>query len=192
MSARLDEATADRLARILGLLGSAHAGERASAAAKADALVREAGLMWRDVILPSPSIAPQLEAGTNWRRLIAECYLHRARLPPSESEFVEKILTWRAENLPKAARVAYCDPFPTAWRGPPMTRRRSIADAGRAPLSKRKNDLYEHYRPIEDITAEARNVIAERPTSDATPYKNPRFEEVRQLLARFSRRRRRR
>jgi hypothetical protein len=34
----------DKLTKILGLLGSAHSGERASAAAKADALVRAAGL----------------------------------------------------------------------------------------------------------------------------------------------------
>ena len=37
-----------RLARILGMLGSEHAGERAAAAAKATALLKSAGLTWAD------------------------------------------------------------------------------------------------------------------------------------------------
>jgi hypothetical protein len=41
---------ADRLAKFLGMLGSAHAGERAAAGLKADKLVREAGLTWHQVI----------------------------------------------------------------------------------------------------------------------------------------------
>ncbi len=101
MSARLDEATAGRLAKILGLLSSDHIGERAAAAAKADALVRSVGLTWPDVIMSSPLIAPQLESGSDWRLLAAECHVHRTRLNAKESEFVSKILTWRAEPSPK-------------------------------------------------------------------------------------------
>lgn len=44
---------ADRLAKLLGMLGSDHAGERASAGAKADKAIRAAGLTWRDVIIGS-------------------------------------------------------------------------------------------------------------------------------------------
>ena len=40
----------DKLSKILGMLGSDHAGERASAGAAADKLVRDAGLSWPDVI----------------------------------------------------------------------------------------------------------------------------------------------
>jgi hypothetical protein len=101
MNARLDDATADRLAKLCGLLGSDHIGERAAAAAKADALVRNAGLTWRDVITPSPPITPQLEGVCDWRLLAAECHARRARLNSKESEFVSKILTWRAEPSPK-------------------------------------------------------------------------------------------
>jgi hypothetical protein len=50
----------------------------------------------------------------------------------------------------------------------------------------------EPYRPIEQITAEAANIMAARPTLDKTPYRNPRFDDMRELLARFSRRGRRR
>jgi hypothetical protein len=101
MSARLDDASADRLTKLCGLLGSDHLGERAAAAAKADALVRSAGLTWRDVITPSPPIAPQLESSDDWRLLAAECHARRARLKPKEYEFVAKLLTWRAEPSPK-------------------------------------------------------------------------------------------
>ncbi len=101
MSTRLDAAAAERLAKILGLLGSSHAGERASAAAKADALVRSAGLTWRDVVMPSPSIAPQLEGCSSWRLLAAECYAQQDSLSPREFKFVGALLTWRAEPSPK-------------------------------------------------------------------------------------------
>jgi hypothetical protein len=39
-----------RLCRILGMLGSAHAGERAAAALAADRLVRELGVTWDDLL----------------------------------------------------------------------------------------------------------------------------------------------
>lgn len=41
-----------RLVRLLGMLGSAHDGERANAAALADRLVRGLGLTWTDVVRP--------------------------------------------------------------------------------------------------------------------------------------------
>jgi hypothetical protein len=101
MSARLDDATTDRLVKILGLLGSDHAGERAAAAAKANTLVRDAGLTWRDVVMPSPPIAPRLEGHASWRLLAAECYEQQAVLAPREREFVGALLTWRADPSPK-------------------------------------------------------------------------------------------
>lgn len=51
----LDPRTADKLARICGMFVSNHLGERASAAAKADKLLRSHGLRWSDVIAPVPS-----------------------------------------------------------------------------------------------------------------------------------------
>jgi hypothetical protein len=49
----LDKQTAARLARICGMFGSNHAGERASAAAMADSMVRQLGMTWPDVISSS-------------------------------------------------------------------------------------------------------------------------------------------
>jgi hypothetical protein len=50
----------------------------------------------------------------------------------------------------------------------------------------------EPYRPLDDIAREAGSVIAARPTPDRTPYRNPRCDDIRELLALLSRRRRRR
>jgi hypothetical protein len=44
----------NRLARVCGLFGSDHLGERAAAAAQADKIVRNAGLTWPDVLAPQP------------------------------------------------------------------------------------------------------------------------------------------
>ena len=41
-----------RLIKLLGLLGSAHNGEIAAAGRLADALIRDAGITWADVIAP--------------------------------------------------------------------------------------------------------------------------------------------
>lgn len=53
MSANSQLSSADRtkLAKLLGLLGSAHAGERDAAGLAAERLVRGAGLTWRQVLL---------------------------------------------------------------------------------------------------------------------------------------------
>jgi hypothetical protein len=50
----LDATTADKLAKVCGLFGSDHDGERATAAAKANEIVRERGLSWSDLITAEP------------------------------------------------------------------------------------------------------------------------------------------
>ena len=51
----LDPHAADKLAKLCGKFGSDHDGERATAAAKADQLIRSHGLRWSDVIALPPS-----------------------------------------------------------------------------------------------------------------------------------------
>lgn len=51
----LSEGDRERLARILGLCGSAHAGERAAAALKAHEFIRSRGWTWPDVLNPPPA-----------------------------------------------------------------------------------------------------------------------------------------
>jgi len=50
----LDPNTAGKLAKLCGLFGSDHDGERASAAAMADKIIKANGLSWFDVIRPRP------------------------------------------------------------------------------------------------------------------------------------------
>ena len=58
MTALLDPNTAGKLARICGMFGSDHAGERAAAAEMADRLLKERGLTWFDIISPRWPTSP--------------------------------------------------------------------------------------------------------------------------------------
>ena len=60
----------ERLAKLLGMLGSEHDGEVVTAARRADALVRTAGLTWHDVVAangaqPHTPDEPLKAAGAN-------------------------------------------------------------------------------------------------------------------------------
>jgi hypothetical protein len=96
MSAALDQLTAERLAKLLGMCGSAHAGERAAAAAKADQLVRSLNLTWRDVIM-APPIAPT--ETVEWREMAEFCHARLPRLRLRDREFIESILQSRRDEL---------------------------------------------------------------------------------------------
>ena len=70
----LSEAELDRLVKLLGLLSSDQAGERATAGAMAWRFIRERKLTWRDVLAPQPVAQPQLpRAASAWRRIAREC-----------------------------------------------------------------------------------------------------------------------
>jgi len=49
----------DRLAKLLGMLGSDHDGEVINAARAADRLVRDSGLRWPDIAMAGPAPAPR-------------------------------------------------------------------------------------------------------------------------------------
>lgn len=69
-----------RLAKLAGMLGSEHDGERASAALLATKLLREKGLTWRDALDPAPKVVvrevtvPQRYRypRSAWRTLVAK------------------------------------------------------------------------------------------------------------------------
>jgi hypothetical protein len=77
---RLTPALAAKLIKVLGMLGSAFDGEVAAAGRKAHAMLKEAGLIWDDVIVPA---APGPE--TRQRRW------HR---PTSSSDTAALCLQW--------------------------------------------------------------------------------------------------
>lgn len=81
----------ERLAKLCGLFGSDHAGERANAAACADRLVRQAGLRWPDIL--SVLSATERASWPNSRTADADDYLayladRMADLTAWEQDFV--------------------------------------------------------------------------------------------------------
>jgi hypothetical protein len=63
---RLTPAFADKLVKVLGMLGSAHDGEVAAAGRRAHSMLKAQGLTWSDVIVPS---APRPEPPQRrWRQ----------------------------------------------------------------------------------------------------------------------------
>jgi hypothetical protein len=79
-----------RLAKLLGLLGSDHAGERDAAGLAAHRLIRDRGLTWGDVIHPNAELPANRNAVQPWRETVAECLRHPrfGSLTPWERDFL--------------------------------------------------------------------------------------------------------
>jgi hypothetical protein len=91
----------ERLAKLLGMLGSEHDGEVVTAARHADALVRRAGLTWPDVVAANDA-QPELDnVGFGVANEIRFCLLHRDRLTEWERSFLASI---RHQTAPLSAR----------------------------------------------------------------------------------------
>lgn len=85
MGAAIDR---ELLAKLCGMFGSDHPGERANAAAAADKLVRQAGLRWPDIILPAlPGPKREREIASD-EDAIEFCIEHDAELTSWEFKFV--------------------------------------------------------------------------------------------------------
>lgn len=89
----------DRLARLLGMLGSDYPGEVANAGRLADRLVRAAGLTWADIIAPAALSPPDDPAHRtdhggadplrgNWRAMAAACSRYPHLINRWEAEFL--------------------------------------------------------------------------------------------------------
>ena len=115
MTRHLPRDELERLCKVLGMLGSQYAGERASAGILADQLVRAHGLTWRQLLLSPPTSAPA--PALSVREKIALCCRHLDLLTPWEREFVRslrqfsrlspkqlRILSQLAEQLSKGAK----------------------------------------------------------------------------------------
>jgi hypothetical protein len=90
-----------RLVRILGLLGSDHIGERATAGAMADQLIRQAGLSWDHVVAgTAPAAAKEAPEGSPPWHLMASRILGSGNANPWESNFCEDLISrWRGPVL---------------------------------------------------------------------------------------------
>ena len=72
---------AEHLAKLLGLLGSDHDGERANAGRMADTFVRQLGLTWFDVIFIAPP----------WQAMAKVCREKAHELSAKEIDFVANV-----------------------------------------------------------------------------------------------------
>ena len=82
-------AALDKLAKVCGLLGSEHDGERAAAAYRATAIIREAGLTWREVIeAAGPRCVEPVDADPGWYEQLTAVLQDTDCLTGWEREFV--------------------------------------------------------------------------------------------------------
>jgi hypothetical protein len=100
-AASLTPAFADKLVKVLGMLGSVHDGEVAAAGRRANAMIKGAGLTWGDVIArAAPKSEPQQQsrAPRRWRRTTspsdtaALCLLWPEVLTDWETNFCRSIV----------------------------------------------------------------------------------------------------
>src|SRR3954453_10040876 len=69
LGTRLTPAFADKLVKVLGMLGSDHDGEVAAAGRRAHSMLKAQGLTWSDVINPAPPRPEMRQAPQRrWRR----------------------------------------------------------------------------------------------------------------------------
>jgi hypothetical protein len=92
---RLAPDALERLIKLLGMLGSAHDGERAAAGLKAHEFIRRHGLQWSDVIVVTP---PRI----GWREKVRACAAYPHLLNEKERAFVLQLATaWRGTPTEK-------------------------------------------------------------------------------------------
>jgi hypothetical protein len=105
----LNQNNAERLCKILGMLGSDHPGERDTAARMASRMLSDLSLTWAQVIVaPAPSIVPQRPrphgASTDtWRRMALYCHNRRWSLTAAEQRFVADMVNHRSEPSERQA-----------------------------------------------------------------------------------------
>lgn len=105
----LSPAERNRLAGILGLLGSSHQGERDAAALAADRLVRGRGLAWSDLLgggdaQPSSQEPPHDEA-SSLRADIFVCQQFPGLLTQWERQFLETLRRRSCALTPNQRRI---------------------------------------------------------------------------------------
>ena len=104
----LSPADLTKLAGILGMLGSDHAGERDNAARLANRLVRGKGLEWSDILAPQvpqqPSrlstTAPSQHPSWGWRAELQSCLCRLDLLSPWERDFCRTLRDRRLSPTP--------------------------------------------------------------------------------------------
>jgi hypothetical protein len=99
LPATLPSSNIETLIRLLGMCGSSFPNERATAALKADQLIRTNGLTWADVI--APTVAAIETDASDWRTMRDFCWQRSHLLRPREAEFVNDLIRWRGRLTEK-------------------------------------------------------------------------------------------
>ncbi len=94
----------NRLAGILGMLGSSHAGERDAAALAADRFVRARGIAWPDLLAGEPAAPSQAAPVNTLQADIALCRAHPGLLTEWERVFLRGLKAERGVS-PKQRRI---------------------------------------------------------------------------------------
>jgi hypothetical protein len=100
---RLAPDALERLIKLLGMLSSAHDGERAAAGQKAHEFIRRHGLTWSEILLAGPASPPKL----GWRDKQRACQAHEHCLNSRERAFVLSLARWR--GTPTEKQLAWLD-----------------------------------------------------------------------------------
>lgn len=100
-------ATREKLAAVLGMLGSEHDGEALNAARAAEKTRKDMGLKWHQLLAPQPQqewAGPRYDsATTNWREQVRRCVDHFSRLTLWEQQFVSSLSRLRRLSEKQAA-----------------------------------------------------------------------------------------
>jgi hypothetical protein len=92
----------DRLAKLLGMMGSTHDGEVVAAARQAERLRADAGLTWHEIVLPAlPSPRPQRRGAMTLGQAIQFVLDHEDALTAWESDFARSIQRQTSPLSPK-------------------------------------------------------------------------------------------
>jgi hypothetical protein len=94
MSTPLAKVDRKKLAKLLGMLGSDHAGERDAAGLAAARLVQQHGITWQAVIEP-PAIEKSLPELGTWRQTVAQCLERPGSLRAWEAGFLRDLPAFR-------------------------------------------------------------------------------------------------
>jgi hypothetical protein len=94
----------ERLAAVLGMLGSDHDGEVLSAARTAERLRQQAGVTWHDIVAPAaPQETTDDTTASDWRDLLDACCAYWPRLTAWERSFLDQLS--RYTRAPTAKQI---------------------------------------------------------------------------------------
>ena len=157
---RLDPAAAERLAKVLGRLGTTFDGERAAAGLLADRIVRGAGLSWQDLLGVVDATTTSLRSPSRPRAMGV-----RAGFPSSPSATAS---SWRPWRIGGASRRSSSCGGCTAWRSArgrrherPRRQRHRPARPRRAarPAAADQGVPHRHERPRQRVALRQRQVL---------------------------------